>query len=166
MKRTTLATDLVEVECGNASGRKRGYPRVPRKDAQRTAGHPGVYKLLRDDSGTLIAFIAGRSFLGTGTYSIGGNRIIVVDGSSNSNRNDSRVSTMSGRLRTYDGAVNGVDVSRGFVVARTGVAQAVAETESAQLKNLPPTSDPLSQSVVDGVLERATDDGWGLLFGH
>jgi hypothetical protein len=50
------------------------------KDAQSIAGQPGVYRLVRDDSGNLIAFIAGRSFLGTGTYSIGGNRMIVVDG--------------------------------------------------------------------------------------
>jgi hypothetical protein len=50
------------------------------KDAQRLAGQPGVYRLVRDDSGNLIAFIAGRSFLGTGTYSVGGNRMIVVDG--------------------------------------------------------------------------------------
>jgi hypothetical protein len=50
------------------------------KDAQRIAGRPGKYQLLRDDSGNLIAFIAGRSFLGTGVYSIGGNRMIVVDG--------------------------------------------------------------------------------------
>jgi hypothetical protein len=50
------------------------------KDAQRIAGKPGLYRLVRDDSGNLIAFIAGRSFLGTGTYSIGGNRMIIVDG--------------------------------------------------------------------------------------
>jgi hypothetical protein len=49
-------------------------------DAQRIAGQPGVYRLVRDDSGNLIAFIAGRSFLGTGSYSIGGKRMIVVDG--------------------------------------------------------------------------------------
>jgi hypothetical protein len=50
------------------------------REAQNTAGKPGVYQLLRDDSGNLIAFIAGRSFLGTGIYSLGGNRMIVVDG--------------------------------------------------------------------------------------
>lgn len=50
------------------------------KDAQRIAGRPGVYRLVRDDSGNLIAFIAGRSFLGTGSYSVGGKRMIVVDG--------------------------------------------------------------------------------------
>ena len=49
------------------------------KDAQRIAEQPGVYRLVRDDSGNVTAFIAGRSFLGTGTYSIGGNRMIVVD---------------------------------------------------------------------------------------
>lgn len=50
------------------------------KDAGRIAGQPGVYRLVRDDSGNLIAFIAGRSFLGTGTYAIEGNRMVVVDG--------------------------------------------------------------------------------------
>lgn len=49
-------------------------------EARRIAGQPGVYQLLRDDSGSLIAFIAGRSFLGTGSYSIGGKRMIIVDG--------------------------------------------------------------------------------------
>ena len=50
------------------------------RDAQRIAGQPGVYRLVRDDSGNLIAFIAGRSFLGTGSYSIGGKRMIFVVG--------------------------------------------------------------------------------------
>ena len=44
---------------------------------------------------------------------------------------------MSGSLRTYDGVVDGVDVCRGFVVERTGVAQALAETESAQFTSVP-----------------------------
>lgn len=48
--------------------------------AHRIAGQSGVYRLVRDDSGNLIAIIAGRSFLGTGSYSIGGRRILVVDG--------------------------------------------------------------------------------------
>jgi putative toxin-antitoxin system antitoxin component (TIGR02293 family) len=61
---------------------------------------------------------------------------------------------MSGRLRTYDGAVNGVDVLGGLVVARTDAAPAFAETESAQLTNLPPTS---KQSVLERVLERAIE---------
>jgi hypothetical protein len=50
------------------------------REAERIAGQPGAYRLVRDDLGNLIAFIAGRSFLGTGTYSVGGNRMIVVDG--------------------------------------------------------------------------------------
>lgn len=65
---------------------------------------------------------------------------------------------MSGRLRAYDGAINGVDVLRGLVVARTSVAQTIVETEPTQLADLPPTSERLSkQSVLDRVLERATD---------
>jgi hypothetical protein len=50
------------------------------KDAERIAGQPGEHRLVRDDSGNLIAFIAGRSFLGTGSYSVGGKRLLVVDG--------------------------------------------------------------------------------------
>jgi putative toxin-antitoxin system antitoxin component (TIGR02293 family) len=65
---------------------------------------------------------------------------------------------MSGRLRTYDGAANGVEVLRGLVVAKTGAAQSLAETNAAQPTELPPTSEPLSKrSVVDRVLERVTD---------
>jgi hypothetical protein len=50
------------------------------QSAERIVGQPGVYRLIRDDSGNLIAFIAGRSFMGTGSYSIDGNRMVVVDG--------------------------------------------------------------------------------------
>jgi hypothetical protein len=50
------------------------------QDAQKRAGKPGVYVLLRDDSGNLVAFIAGHTFMGTGSYSIDGNRMVVVDG--------------------------------------------------------------------------------------
>ena len=48
--------------------------------ARRSPGHPGEWALTRDDSGNLIAFIAGHSFIGAGTYTLGGNRILVVDG--------------------------------------------------------------------------------------
>jgi hypothetical protein len=50
------------------------------QEAQNIAGEPGVYRLVKDDSGNLVAFIAGRSFLGTGSYSIGGSRMLVIDG--------------------------------------------------------------------------------------
>ena len=50
------------------------------QEAQSIAGQPGVYRLMRDDAGNLVAFIAGRSFVGTGSYSIDGNRIVVMDG--------------------------------------------------------------------------------------
>ena len=36
--------------------------------------------LLKDDAGNLVAFIAGRSLVGAGTYSMGGKRMMVVDG--------------------------------------------------------------------------------------
>jgi hypothetical protein len=35
-------------------------------ESEKTAGKPGVYMLLKDDSGTLIAIIAGRSFYRNG----------------------------------------------------------------------------------------------------
>jgi hypothetical protein len=50
------------------------------QETQKSAGKPGVYLLVRDDSGNLIAYIAGHSFMGTGSYSIDGNRMVVVDG--------------------------------------------------------------------------------------
>ena len=50
------------------------------QETQNTARQPGVYQLVRDDSGNLVAFIAGHSFIGTGSYSIDGNRMVVVDG--------------------------------------------------------------------------------------
>jgi hypothetical protein len=50
------------------------------RDAQNIAGEPGVYRLVRDDAGNLVAFIAGRSFIGSGSYSIDGNRVVVLDG--------------------------------------------------------------------------------------
>lgn len=50
------------------------------QEAENIAGQPGGYRLLKDDSGNLIAFIAGRSLMGTGSYSLDGNRFVVVDG--------------------------------------------------------------------------------------
>ena len=50
------------------------------EEAQKIAGQPGVYQLVRDDYGNLVAFIAGRSFVGTGSYSLDGSRMVVVDG--------------------------------------------------------------------------------------
>jgi hypothetical protein len=50
------------------------------QESRNIAGQPGVYRLVKDDSGNLVAFIAGRSFVGTGSYSISGNRMVVIDG--------------------------------------------------------------------------------------
>jgi hypothetical protein len=50
------------------------------QEAQNIAGQPGVYRLVRDDAGNLVAFIAGRSFIGTGSYAIDGNRVVILDG--------------------------------------------------------------------------------------
>ncbi|HEY1339980.1 MAG TPA: hypothetical protein VGF59_20850 [Bryobacteraceae bacterium] len=50
------------------------------QEAQNIAGQAGAYQLMRDDSGNLVAFIAGRSFVGTGSYSMGGSRVVIVDG--------------------------------------------------------------------------------------
>jgi hypothetical protein len=48
--------------------------------AQTRVGKPGQYMLAQDDSGNLVAFIAGHSFIGAGTVSIGGDRLVVIDG--------------------------------------------------------------------------------------
>jgi hypothetical protein len=50
------------------------------QESRKIAGEPGVYRLVKDDSGNLVAFIAGRSFVGTGSYAIEGNRMVVIDG--------------------------------------------------------------------------------------
>ncbi|MGA3071299.1 MAG: hypothetical protein ABSD43_13910 [Terracidiphilus sp.] len=47
---------------------------------RRTDEKPGVYSLVRDDSGNLILFIEGFTFVGFGTVSIGGHMLDVVDG--------------------------------------------------------------------------------------
>lgn len=49
------------------------------REAQSIAGEPGRYMLVRDDSGELVAFIAGRSFLGSGTYYMAGKQMVVKD---------------------------------------------------------------------------------------
>lgn len=49
-------------------------------ETQRISGKTGAYRLVQDDAGNLVAFIAGRSFLGTGSYSIEGKRVLVMDG--------------------------------------------------------------------------------------
>lgn len=51
-----------------------------RSPLKRSGGTPGVHRLERDDVGNLVAFIAGHSFIGSGTISLGGNRLLVVDG--------------------------------------------------------------------------------------
>jgi len=48
--------------------------------AMSRAGKPGEYSLQRDDSGNLVAFIAGHSFTGTGAITLDGNRLVAVDG--------------------------------------------------------------------------------------
>ena len=63
---------------------------------------------------------------------------------------------MSGRLRTYDGAVNGVDVLRGLVVARAGIAEPAAEAKISESTKIPPT-ERVHASLLDRVLERATE---------
>ncbi len=50
------------------------------QEAQNRAGKPGIYQLLKDDSGNLVAFIAGHSFMGTGSYSLDANRMVMLDG--------------------------------------------------------------------------------------
>ncbi len=50
------------------------------QESVQIAGKPGNYALMQDDAGGLIAFIAGRSFIGTGSYTLDGNRFVVVNG--------------------------------------------------------------------------------------
>lgn len=46
---------------------------------KRTDGKPGQYRLEQDDTGNLVAFIAGYSFIGSGTFSLS-SRVHVVNG--------------------------------------------------------------------------------------
>jgi hypothetical protein len=65
---------------------------------------------------------------------------------------------MNENLRTFDGAINGVDVLSGLVVAKTGVAPPQADTNAVPPPEFSSTSQHLSQrSVLEEVLERATD---------
>lgn len=50
------------------------------QDALRRAGKPGEYSLQRDDSGNLVAFIAGHTFIGRGKITLDGNLLEAVDG--------------------------------------------------------------------------------------
>lgn len=50
------------------------------QEAQDIAGRPGVYRLVKDDSGNLVAIVAGHSFVGTGSFSLGGSRMEVRNG--------------------------------------------------------------------------------------
>ncbi|VTU00986.1 unnamed protein product [Gemmataceae bacterium] len=43
-------------------------------------GETGVYRLAEDDNGTLIANIAGHSFIGSGQIKMGGQTLSVVGG--------------------------------------------------------------------------------------
>ena len=45
-----------------------------------TNENPGIYRLIRDDSGALVLFIEGWTFVGAGTVSLGGNMLTVLDG--------------------------------------------------------------------------------------
>lgn len=49
-------------------------------ESQARAAAPGEYLLARDETGALVAFIAGHSFVGTGTVQLGGKRLLVVAG--------------------------------------------------------------------------------------
>ncbi len=45
-----------------------------------TNENPGVYALQRDDDGNLVLFLAGHAFIGSGTVSLGGNLLDVING--------------------------------------------------------------------------------------
>ncbi len=48
--------------------------------AKTRLGESGPYMLMEDDSGTLIAFLAGYSFIGTGSIALGGQQLVVKNG--------------------------------------------------------------------------------------
>jgi hypothetical protein len=62
-----------------AEGKEAVLQHLEAEALKRSGGKPGVYRLERDDAGNLVAFIAGHSFIGSGTISLGGNRLVVVD---------------------------------------------------------------------------------------
>jgi len=45
-----------------------------------TNEQPGVYRLFRDDAGNLVLSFAGHTFIGSGTVSLNGNLLDVLDG--------------------------------------------------------------------------------------
>ncbi len=45
-----------------------------------SAGTPGEYLIARDDAGELMAVIAGHSFVGSGTLSVGGKKLVLEEG--------------------------------------------------------------------------------------
>jgi hypothetical protein len=63
-----------------AEGKEAVLDYLESEGLKRTGGRPGAYLLQRDDSGNLVAFIAGHSFIGSGVISLDGNRLMVVDG--------------------------------------------------------------------------------------
>jgi hypothetical protein len=63
-----------------AEGKEAVLEYLETEGLKRSGGKPGVYLLQRDDSGNLVAHIAGHSFIGSGTISLDGNRLVVVDG--------------------------------------------------------------------------------------
>lgn len=64
---------------------------------------------------------------------------------------------MSGRLRAYDGALNGVDVVHGLIV-KSGSSERFNKNSATPKANLSSGSEVLPhRSVLEIVLERATD---------
>jgi hypothetical protein len=47
---------------------------------KRTNEQPGVYMSMRDDANQLVLYCSGFTFIGSGTVSLGGNLMNVVDG--------------------------------------------------------------------------------------
>lgn len=63
---------------------------------------------------------------------------------------------MNGKVRAYDGAVDGVEVFHGLLVDRRGRTHAASET-TADAYPTPPGSTPHTAARVDAIMQRATE---------
>jgi hypothetical protein len=64
-----------------AEGKEAVLDFLENETLKRTNEKPGVYMSQRDDAGNLVLFFAGFTFIGSGSVSLSGNLLVVVDGS-------------------------------------------------------------------------------------
>jgi hypothetical protein len=63
-----------------AQGKEAVLKHLEDEARQRSGGKEGQYLLAHDDYGNLVAFIAGHSFIGTGTIAFSGKNLTVSNG--------------------------------------------------------------------------------------